>query len=318
MFRDFLRLSAGGPHQRSKAAGKTKSAPPKAATLEEEEEDQVVKSDDEKLPGGYPLLPKCALDIYEQLLPTSIFMKSPEAVKVLLSRPDPVPKVSMPCRSKGCLLDPTRCIPYKGNSDKCAPCQKAQDPCTWQYPGTGSILGDQLRGHWDLAHGPSNAAYLNSLYNQLAEHWESYRLLQGMANREATKFRVEQRFIASYVATLNWDGNPFLDRLIDRDTVADLINKFPVSVYEKRAVVPPLREYLLLPNPFQAGISIPAPACEASSSPEPKAVPEAGPAPKDVFDMSFEEDVPAETAEPGAPAEGEHIFEAEAGPSSSS
>ena len=78
---------------RSKSAGKTKSAPPKAATPEAEEEDQVVESDNEKLPGGYPLLPKRALDIYEQLLPTSIFMKSPEAVEVLLSRPDPIPKV---------------------------------------------------------------------------------------------------------------------------------------------------------------------------------------------------------------------------------
>ena len=159
---------------------------------------------------------------------------------------------------------------------------------------------------------------LNSLYDQLAEHWESYRLLQGLANREATKFRAEQRFIASYVATLDWDGSPFLDRLMDRGTVAKLIEEFPVTMYEKRGVVPPLREYLLPPNPFQAGISIPAPAREGSSSPEPEAGPEAGPAPKDAFDMSFEEGVPAETAEPGAPAEGERIFEAEAGPSTSS
>ncbi|KAJ2919531.1 hypothetical protein MD484_g938, partial [Candolleomyces efflorescens] len=143
-------------------------------------------------------------------------------------------------------------------------------------------------------------------------------LLQEMADREATKFRAKQHFISSYVAMLKFIKDPFLDQLLNKDTVTTLISEFSASAYEKQAIVLFFCEYLMPPNLFKAGIAILASAPAASLSPEPEPVHEEGLAPKDNINLLFKDQAPAETMELLISSEGEKVFEAEAGHSSSS
>jgi hypothetical protein len=94
---------------------------------------------------------------------------------------------------------------------------------------------------------------MNMLYKGMYKHWESYQLLQALADREATSFQAACHFIASYVSTLSVNDDPFVDQLVDREVIKKLVAEFPAAEYETRACVPPLCDFLALSQPWKVG-----------------------------------------------------------------
>ncbi|KAJ2927219.1 hypothetical protein H1R20_g9875, partial [Candolleomyces eurysporus] len=189
-----------------------------------------------------------AIRVYENLAPPSVFLSNPEAATLLLTRPESLAPLRLPCRSRACLADPSGCLPHDGKSEKCAPCQKSRTICSWTRNQGETLLHEQLRGYWDLARGPSNASYMNNLYSELRHHWEAYRSFQTLAHYEATRFESVRRFIASYVETMVANDDPFVDQVIDQATLQKLILEFPNVAYEPRARVAPVSAFLNLPS----------------------------------------------------------------------
>ncbi|RXW11511.1 hypothetical protein EST38_g14343, partial [Candolleomyces aberdarensis] len=161
----------------------------------------------------------------------------------------------LPCLSKACLLDPEGCVPSKKNSKKCVACQESREACNWLSDPTS--LNSQLRGFWDYARGPNNASFVNSVYRDMREHWETHRTFKAMADREATRFENSCRFLAQYMHGLAANEDPLAETLLNRDDIAKLLQEFPGASNEELAQVPSLASYLNLPPPPEVQANLP-------------------------------------------------------------
>ncbi|KAJ2920783.1 hypothetical protein H1R20_g16310, partial [Candolleomyces eurysporus] len=92
---------------------------------------------------------------------------------------------------------------------------------------------------------------MNNLYHEMRHHWEAYRTFQALATQKATLFESSRHFIASYVETLQANQDPFVERLVDKSTLAKLIAEFPNVAYKPKARVASTMQYLDLPPPLE-------------------------------------------------------------------
>ncbi|KAJ2920414.1 hypothetical protein H1R20_g16680, partial [Candolleomyces eurysporus] len=183
-----------------------------------------------------------ALEIYEGLLPKSVFVTSPEAARLLATRTSSGEIKAFPCNYRGCLTDPASCVPSTKNSQKCGPCQDKGYQCSWTYDPHD--FRHRLASFWSAQRRGFDVFQVNSLHRQMRDEWESYRTFQALANREATKFEVTRRLLVGYLNQAAAEGDANVDELVDSSVLAVASTHFPPVLREERAEVPSVSSFL--------------------------------------------------------------------------
>ncbi|RXW11467.1 hypothetical protein EST38_g14388 [Candolleomyces aberdarensis] len=192
---------------------------------------------------AFQTLSSSAISIYSIIAPKSALLTDPEAATVLTTRATTTPLPRMPCRHRACMENPQICLPYDGNSKKCAPCQNAHAACSFQRHRNDTPLHDRLRGFWDFVQGPSSTAYVNCLYDELRQEWRHLQDLTALVNHQASRVEGSRRFLSAYLQTLKHNDDPFVDEMVDAETLKVLIQQHPGAVYEQLCAVAPLANY---------------------------------------------------------------------------
>ncbi|KAJ2931778.1 hypothetical protein H1R20_g5316, partial [Candolleomyces eurysporus] len=183
-----------------------------------------------------------ALEIYEGLLPRSVFVTSPEAAHLLTTRTSSGGIKAFPCNYRGCLTDPASCVPSTKNSQKCGPCQDKGYQCSWTYDPHD--LRHRLASFWSAQRRGFDVFQVNALHRQMRDEWESYRTFQALANREATKFEASRRLLVGYLNQADAEGDANVDELVDSSVLAVASTHFPPVLREERAEVPSISSFL--------------------------------------------------------------------------
>jgi len=84
---------------------------------------------------------------------------------------------------------------------------------------------------------------VNSIYAQMHEQWKLLETYNAMARHQAVTYLATQRFLSSYLKTLQVNEDPFVDTIIDEKGLKKLLQAIPSTPYERMAVVPPLHAY---------------------------------------------------------------------------
>ncbi|KAJ2934374.1 hypothetical protein H1R20_g2742, partial [Candolleomyces eurysporus] len=218
-------------------------------------------TNDSALAPAFQTLPSSAASIYSIIAPKSALLTDPEAALKLTSVNTSTALPRMPCRNRACMENPLACIPYDGNSRKCAPCQQAHSACSFQRHHDDTPLHDHLRGFWDLVQGPCSTAYVNCLYDRLSQEWRHLRDLTALVNHQATRVESTRRFLSSYLQTLKHNNDPFVDEMVDLNTLCTLIQQHPGAIYEQMCAVAPLPSYFQVASgrPDSPPLSLPLP-----------------------------------------------------------
>ncbi|KAJ2925683.1 hypothetical protein H1R20_g11411, partial [Candolleomyces eurysporus] len=236
-------------------------------------------TNDSALAPAFQTLPSSAASIYSIIAPKSALITDPEAALKLTSVNTSTALPRMPCWNRACMENPLACIPYDGNSRKCAPCQQAHSACSFQRHRDDTLLHNHLQGFWDLVQGPCSTASesfvasfasedlcpsskdVNCLYDRLSQEWRHLHDLTALVNHQATHVESTRRFLSSYLQTLKHNNDPFVNEIVDLDTLRTLIQQHPGAVYEQMCAVAPLPSYFQVASgrPDSPPLSLPLP-----------------------------------------------------------